>query len=93
MNCEETESVNDEIQSQEFFDKGIQENVLRGEKLIGKAKKTIQTIVLADLFIFVTGILTLGSDSNFFDKPVLCCIPPPISTHILHAVFDNLNLL
>ena len=44
MNCEETESVNDEIQSQEFFDKGIQENVLRGEKRIGRVKKQFKPL-------------------------------------------------
>ena len=91
MNCEETESVNDEIQSQEFFDKEIQENVLRGEKLIGKAKKTIQTIVLADLFIFVTGILTLGSDSNFLTYPFLIAYPL-LSLLIFFMLFSTISI-
>jgi len=91
MNCEETESVNDEIQSQKFLDKDIQENVERGEKLIGKAKKTIQTIVLADLFIFVTGILTLGSESIFLTYPFLVAYPL-LSLLIFFMLFSTISI-
>lgn len=65
MNCEETESVNDEIQSQEFFDKGIQENVLRGEKQIGRVKKFIPVIIKTEILLFFLFIIGYCFGSNF----------------------------
>ena len=65
MNCEETESVNDEIQSQEFFDKGIQENVLRGEKRIGRVKKFIPVIIKTEILLFFLFIIGYCFGSNF----------------------------
>ena len=41
MIYKETEPVNDEFKSQEVPDDEIQENVLRGEKLIDRSKKAI----------------------------------------------------
>ena len=65
MNCEETESVNDEIQSQEFFDKEIQENVLRGEKLVGRVKKFIPVIIKTEILLFFLFIIGYCFGSNF----------------------------
>lgn len=91
MICEETKSANDEIQPQEFFDKEIQENILRGENLIGRSKKTILTIVLADMFIFVMGIATLGSDSNFLTYPFLVAYPL-LSLLIFFMLFTTISI-
>ena len=65
MNCEETESVNDEIQSQEFFDKEIQENVQRGEKLIGRVKKFIPIIIKTEILLFFILIIGYCFGSDF----------------------------
>ena len=61
--------------AQDFLDKDFQENVLRGEKLVDKSKKTIQTIILADLFIFMMGITTLSLGSHFLDNLFLIIYP------------------
>ena len=89
MIYKETESVNDK--PQDVPDDKIQENVLRGEKLVDKAKKTIQTIILADLFIFVMGILTLGLDSNFFTYPFLVAYPL-LSLFIFFMLFSTASI-
>ena len=65
MKCEETESVNDEIQSQEFFDKEIQENVQRGKKLIGRVKNFIPIIIKTEILLFFILIIGYCFGSDF----------------------------
>ena len=89
MIYKETESVNDK--PQEVPDDKIQENVLRGEKLIARSKKSIQTIILADLFIFVIGIATLSLGSNFFDNLFLI-IYPILSLFIFFMLFSTASI-
>ena len=91
MIYKETEPVNDEFQSQEVLDDEIQGNVLRGEKLIARSKKSIQTIILADLFIFVIGITTLSLGSNFFDNLFLI-IYPILSLFIFFMLFSTASI-
>lgn len=91
MIYKETEPVNDEFKSQEVPDDKIQENVLRGEKLIARSKKSIQTIILADLFIFVIGIATLSLGSNFFDNLFLI-IYPILSLFIFFMLFSTASI-
>ena len=62
--CKETAPVNSDTQSQDFLNKDFQENVLRGEKLVDRSRKTISIILKADIllfFVFITGIC-LNSD-------------------------------
>ena len=89
MIYKETESVNDK--PQEVPDDKIQENVLRGEKLIARSKKSIQTIILADLFIFVMGITTLSLGSHFLDNLFLI-IYPILSLFIFFMLFSTASI-
>ena len=89
MIYKETESVNDK--PQEVPDDKIQENVLRGEKLIVRSKKSIQTIILADLFIFVMGITTLSLGSHFLDNLFLI-IYPILSLFIFFMLFSTASI-
>jgi hypothetical protein len=89
MIYKETESVNDK--QQEVPDDKIQENILRGEKLIAKSKKSIQTIILADLFIFVMGITTLSLGSHFLDNLFLI-IYPILSLFIFFMLFSTVSI-
>ena len=89
MIYKETESVNDK--PQEVPDDKIQENVLRGEKLIARSKKSIQTIILADLFIFVIGIATLSLGSHFLDNLFLI-IYPILSLFIFFMLFSTASI-
>ena len=91
MVCKETEPVNDEFKSQEVPDDKIQENILRGEKLIDRSKKSIQTIILADLFIFVMGITTLSLGSHFLDNLFLI-IYPILSLFIFFMLFSTASI-
>ena len=86
---EEIEPINDDIQSQEVLHDEIQENVLRGEKLIARSKKAISIMLKTDIFIFFIFIIGLNLNSNFLLG--LCFFAYPIlSLLIFFMLFSTI---
>ena len=87
MICKETESVNDK--PQEVPDDKIQENILRGEKLIDRSKKAISIMLKTDIFIFFIFIIGFNLNSNFLVG--LCFFAFPIlSLLIFFMLFSTI---
>lgn len=89
--CKETAPVNSDSQPQDFLDKDFQENVLRGEKLVDRSKKTISIILKADILLFFIFIIGFNLNSNFLVG--LCFLAYPIlSLLIFFMLFSAVSI-